>query len=224
MYLVIENVLGSRQLEQIRALLQQAEFVDGKLSAGMEAKRVKNNLEVKSNDATIERLNFLVMNSLLQHPEYQAAVFPYRVATPFYARYTKGMGYGDHVDDPVMGPMTGRYRSDVSTTVFLNQPEEYEGGELRINTPFGEKTVKLPAGDAVVYPSSSWHRVEQVTDGERLVAVTWTQSMVRDPARRELLYELGKARDKLLQMQPEAEETGKVSTAYVNLLRMWSEI
>lgn len=224
MYLIIQNVLGARQLEQIRSLLKQAEFVDGKLSAGLEAKRVKNNQEVKSSDSSLDRLNHLVMNSLLQHPEYQAAVFPYRVATPFYARYTKGMGYGNHVDDPVMGPMTGRYRTDVATTVFLNQPEEYEGGELRINTPFGEKIVKLPAGDAVVYPSSSWHSVQKVTQGERLVAVTWTQSMVRDPAKRELLYELGTARDQLLKTQPEADETGKVSTAYVNLLRMWSEV
>jgi len=224
MYLIIQNVLGARQLEQIRSLLKQAEFVDGKLSAGLEAKRVKNNQEVKSSDSSLDRLNHLVMNSLLQHPEYQAAVFPYRVATPFYARYTKGMGYGNHVDDPVMGPMTGRYRTDVATTVFLNQPGEYEGGELRINTPFGEKIVKLPAGDAVVYPSSSWHSVQKVTQGERLVAVTWTQSMVRDPAKRELLYELGTARDQLLKTQPDADETGKVSTAYVNLLRMWSEV
>lgn len=224
MYLIIQNVLGARQLEQISSLLKQAEFVDGKLSAGMEAKRVKNNLEVKPSDSSLDRLNHLVMNSLVQHPEYQAAVFPYRVATPFYARYTEGMGYGNHVDDPVMGPMTGRYRSDVATTVFLNQPDDYEGGELQINTPFGEKIVKLPAGDAVVYPSSSWHSVQKVTQGERLVAVTWTQSMVRDPAQRELLYELGTARDRLLKSQPDADETGKVSTAYVNLLRMWSEV
>lgn len=224
MYLIIQNVLDARQLEQISLLLKQAEFVDGKLSAGMEAKRVKNNQEVKSSDSALDRLNYLVMNNLVQHPEYQAAVFPYRVASPFYARYTQGMGYGNHVDDPVMGPMAGRYRSDVATTVFLNQPDEYEGGELRINTPFGEKTVKLPAGDAVVYPSSSWHSVQQVTQGERLVAVTWTQSMIRDPAKRELLYELGAARDRLLKSQPDADETGKVSTAYVNLLRMWSEV
>lgn len=224
MYLTIQNILNLQQLEQIAVLLKQAEFVDGKLSAGMEARRVKNNQEVKSNDSSLDCLNHLVMNSLLQHPEYQAAVFPYRVASPFYARYTEGMGYGNHVDDPVMGPMTGRYRSDVATTVFLNQPDEYEGGELRINTPFGEKTVKLPAGDAVVYPSSSWHSVQTVTQGERLVAVTWTQSLIRDPAKRELLYELGAARDQLLQSQPGADETGKVSTAYVNLLRMWSEV
>jgi len=224
MYLIIQDVLNARQLQQISSLLRQAEFVDGKLSAGLEARRVKNNQEVKASDSSLDRLNHLVMNSLLQHPEYQAAVFPYRVATPFYARYTEGMGYGNHVDDPVMGPIAGRYRSDVSTTVFLNQPDEYEGGELQINTPFGEKTVKLPAGDAVVYPSSSWHGVQKVTQGERLVAVTWTQSMIRDPARRELLYELGTARDKLLKTQPDADETGKVSTAYVNLLRMWSEV
>lgn len=224
MYLVIENVLRQQQLEQITTLLSQAEFVDGKLSAGMQAKRVKNNEEVRASDQVVERLNHLVMNSLVQHPQYQSAVFPYRVAAPFYARYTTGMGYGDHVDDPVMGPMSGRYRSDVSTTVFLNPPEEYQGGELCINTPFGDKRVKLAAGDAVVYPSSSWHRVEEVTDGVRLVAVTWTQSMIRDSAKRELLYELGSARDSMIASQPDSEETAKVSTSYVNLLRMWSDI
>jgi len=224
MYLVIENILSPQQLEQISSLLSNAEFVDGKLSAGMQAKRVKKNEEVKVSDRVVERLNHLVMNSLLQHPQYQSAVFPYRVAIPFYARYTTGMAYGDHVDDPVMGPMSGRYRSDVSTTIFLNPPEEYQGGELCINTPFGEKRVKLSAGDAVVYPSSSWHRVEEVTDGVRLVAVTWTQSMVRDAEKRELLYELGSARDSLIESQPDSEETAKVSTSYVNLLRMWSDV
>lgn len=224
MYLVLENILNQQQLEQIASLLANAEFVDGKLSAGVQAQRVKKNEEVKTDDRAVDRLNQLVMNSLLQHPQYQSAVLPYRVAIPFYARYTSGMGYGDHVDDPVMGPMSGRYRSDVSTTVFLNQPDEYQGGELCINTPFGEKSVKLAAGDAVVYPSSSWHRVEEVTGGMRLVAVTWAQSMVRDPARRELLFELGSARDSLIATQPDSEETAKVSTSYVNLLRMWSDI
>jgi PKHD-type hydroxylase len=163
------------------------------------------------------------MLPLTRHPVFQAAVLPHKVATPFYARYSPGMGYGDHVDDPVMGPGP-RYRSDVALTVFLNEPDSYAGGELTIRTSFGAHSVKYAAGDAVLYPASSVHRVAPVTAGERLVAVLWAQSLVRDPARRELLYELGQAREALLREQPEADETRRVDYAYVNLLRMWAEV
>jgi PKHD-type hydroxylase len=154
---------------------------------------------------------------------YRSAALPLHVATPFYARYTTGMAYGAHIDDPVMGE-GDRYRSDVSITVFLNPPEAYDGGELVIATSFGEREVKLPAGHAVLYPSSSRHRVAEVTRGERLVAVTWVQSLVRDPARRELLHELNRARERLLRHSPDAPETAQVDSAYVNLVRMWSEL
>ncbi len=149
---------------------------------------------------------------------------PVRVATPFYARYTKGMHYGDHVDDPIMGPPGGQYRSDISTTVFLNEPDTYEGGELVIRTGFGEQTFKPAAGNAIIYPSSSLHHVAEVTNGERLVAVTWTQSMVRDPARREILYQLYQARESLLKKRSDDSETTQVDHAYVNLMRLWAEL
>jgi PKHD-type hydroxylase len=134
------------------------------------------------------------------------------------------MTYGDHLDDPIMGTDGVMYRSDVAVTVFLNAPEEYDGGELVIRTSAGEQAVKLPAGDAVLYPAGSIHHVNPVTRGERLVAVTWVQSLVRDAARRELLYGLNAAREKLLQSAPEAEETAQVNAAYLNLIRMWSDI
>ncbi|HFD15072.1 MAG TPA: Fe2+-dependent dioxygenase, partial [Rhodospirillales bacterium] len=149
---------------------------------------------------------------------------PHRVAVPFYARYRPGMAYGEHVDDPVMGPPGGRYRSDVSITVFLNAPEEYDGGELVIETTYGPRAVKLPAGHAVLYPSSSRHRVAEVTRGERLVAVTWVQSLVRDPARREVLFELDRARRALIEADPAAEPARRVQAAYANLVRMWAEV
>lgn len=224
MLIVIPGVLKPAQLEQVRALLKEAHFVDGRLSAGSSAKRVKHNQELRADAAQMERLNALVMGTLVQNALYQAAALPYRVATPFYARYSPGMRYGDHVDDPIMGPPGGQYRSDVSTTVCLNDPGEYEGGELVIRTPFGDQRLKPQAGDAVVYPSSSLHHVAEVTRGERLAAVTWAQSMVRDPQQRELLFQLYQAREKLLQERPQAGEATQIDHVYVNLVRMWAEL
>jgi len=223
MLLQIPKVLSKDKLTVIQAILAKSQFIDGKLSAGMAAERVKNNEEIAGDAREIQQLNNLVMGSLVQHPVYQSATLPIKIASPFYARYRPGMTYGDHVDDPVMGPPQGRYRSDVSTTVFLNEPDSYEGGELVIRTSFGDQQIKLPAGYAVVYPSSSLHHVAEVTQGERLVAVTWAQSMVRDAAKRELLYELNQARENLLKQRPEEDATKRVDVAYVNLIRMWAE-
>jgi len=223
MLIEIPDVLDAKALAQAEALLSGASFVDGRLSAGLQARRVKHNEELGADNPLVRRLNQLVMTALVQHPLYQAAALPLRVATPFYARYTQGMGYGDHVDDPVMGGAE-RYRSDLSATVFLNAPEDYGGGELVIETSFGPQPVKLAAGSALLYPSSSWHRVAEVTEGVRLVAVTWIQSLVKDPSQRELLYQLHQARERLLHERPAAPETAQVSTAYVNLVRMWSQV
>ncbi|RMD71354.1 MAG: Fe2+-dependent dioxygenase [Gammaproteobacteria bacterium] len=223
MLLTIPQVLDQKQLEKVRAIIARAPFVDGRLSAGLAARRVKHNEELAPGTRALEMLNDIVMGSLVKHPVYLHGALPLRVATPFYARYRKGMGYGEHVDDPIMGPGP-RYRSDIAITVFLNDPESYQGGELVIRTTFGEQRVKLPAGDAVMYPASSLHRVEEVTQGERLVAVTWVQSMVRDPEKRALLYDLHLAREKLLERAPDHEETARVSAVYVNLVRMWAEL
>lgn len=224
MLLVIEKVLTPTQINVIQKLLASSEFVDGKLSAGSEAKRVKKNQEVKGDDSNLELLNTTLMNALLSNPDYQASVFPTKVATPFYARYQKDMEYGYHVDDPVMGPMGGRYRTDIATTVFLSDADEYEGGELEIQLAQGTQTIKCDAGGAVVYPADSLHRVRPVTKGERVVAVTWAQSMVRDAARRRILYDLSSARDSLLKTDAESDVTHNVSASYVNLLRMWADV
>ncbi|MFK5915579.1 MAG: Fe2+-dependent dioxygenase [Woeseiaceae bacterium] len=224
MLITIPNILDQERLTFINQILNTAQFVDGKLSAGMAAKRVKNNEELAANEQQMQQLNNLVMGSLVQHEEFKAAAIPLRVAAAYYARYNKGMTYGDHVDDPIMGTGGQQYRSDVSTTVFLNEPDEYEGGELVITTSFGEQKIKLSAGSAVVYPSSSLHHVAEVTKGTRLVAVTWAQSMIRDPAKRELLYQLNQARESLLKQRPDDAETKQVDVSYVNLFRMWSEL
>lgn len=224
MLITIPDVLDQERLNFISQALEKATFVDGTLSAGMAAKRVKNNEELSADDTLMQQLNNLVMGSLVQHDEFKAAALPFRVAAPYYARYSKGMTYGVHVDDPIMGEAGQQYRSDVSTTVFLNEPDAYEGGELIIQTSFGEQAIKLSAGSAVVYPSSSLHHVAEVTKGTRLVAVTWSQSMIRDPAKRELLYQLNQARESLLKQRPNDAETKQVDVAYVNLFRMWSEL
>ncbi len=224
MMLQLNRVLKPEQLENVRRTLARAEFVDGKLSVGKAASAVKNNEELKATAQLMELLNNEVMGSLVSHPIYQAGALPQHIASPFYVRYTPGMHYGDHVDDPVMGVEGQLYRSDIAITVFLNDPNEYEGGELVINSSFGQNRVKLDAGDAVMYPASSLHHVAEVTKGERLVAVTWVQSMVRDPAQRELLYTLYLAKEKLLETAPNDETTDQVNTAYVNLVRMWGDL
>lgn len=224
MLLTIPGLLNSAQIDKIHQTLEGAEFADGRLTAGFAAARVKNNLELRPEPERRERLIRILMASLGHNETFRFAALPHRVADPIFARYTPGMTYGDHVDDPIMGTQGPRFRTDVSMTVFLNDPESYDGGELAIRTPFGDRQVKLPAGDAVLYPSSSLHRVTPVTRGERLVALTWVQSYVRDPARRELLYELNLAREHLLKEAPGTDTTGYVDRSYANLLRMWGEL
>lgn len=223
MLTIIEAVLNNSQLDIAHRIISEGKFIDGRSSAGKAAERVKYNEELSLDDQQFRDLNNLVMGSLVKHPVYRSAVMPLKVAAPYYARYLPGMSYGLHVDDPLMG-QGEIYRSDVSVTIFLNPPETYGGGELVIQTPFGDQKVKLAAGDAVIYPSSSIHRVAEVTRGERLVAITWIQSVVRDPDRRALLHELNQARETLLQERPDAAETARVNHSYINLVRMWSEV
>lgn len=223
MMIQIPALIDAGQMQIISGALREANFIDGKLSAGMHAQRVKSNLEVDQSTEIAVQLSKIVLGNLYHSARFRSAALPLRSATPFFAKYGVGMTYGDHVDDPVMGGEQ-RFRCDVATTVFLNGADEYEGGELIVRTPFGDQKVKLNAGDAVVYPASSLHQVAPVTRGERIVAVTWTQSMVRDPARRELLYELNLAREKLMKESPHAEETAQVDHSYTNLVRMWAEV
>jgi len=224
MLVTIPALLNPAQLDKIHEILDGASFVDGRLTAGFAAARVKNNLEMQPDEQRMRRLNRVIMASLGHNETFRFAALPHRVADPIIARYEPGMTYGDHVDDPIMGSGGPRFRTDVSMTLFLNPPERYEGGELVVRTPFGDQKVKLEAGDAVVYPSSSLHQVAPVTRGERLVALTWIQSYVRDPARRELLYELNLAREALHKTAPGQATTGYVDRSYANLLRMWADL
>lgn len=223
MLIQIKNVLGPQDLKKVTDFLTKAKFVDGKLSAGTVAAQVKNNQEISRDDPAIENLNTLVMGNLVRHPVYQRAALPLRVASPFYACYTDGMEYGEHIDDPIMGTEQ-RYRSDLAITIFLNDPDEYSGGELLIHTEFGNQAIKYAAGDAVMYPATTRHGVAKVTGGKRLVAVSWIQSMIKDNEQRNILYQLSCAREKLLRKQSGEEHTKQIDWVYVNLVRRWSQI
>lgn len=224
MLLTLSGVLKPDEVALARECLAGVKFVDGKASAGAAARRVKRNEEAERGAAALERLDQVVMGALSRHPVYRNGALPLHAATPLYIRYAPGMEYGEHLDDPIMGTGGVMYRSDVAVTVFLSAPEEYDGGELVIRGAQGEQRVKLPAGDAVLYPAGTLHHVSPVTRGARLVAVTWVQSVVRDAVRRELLYGLNLAREKLLARAPDTEETAQVNAAYFNLIRMWSDL
>ena len=224
MLITIPDLLDKDTLAEVRRLLVDAEFVDGRFSAGRDAQRVKHNEELKTGAAQAEQLNRMVLGALYEHPTFQAAAMPLKMSSAFFARYQPGQNYGQHVDDAVMGPQGGQYRTDVSSTIFLSAPDEYEGGELKIETEVGEQTIKLPAGHAVFYPSGSLHRVNAVTSGERLVAVSWTQSMVRDPQHRALLYDLYIVKETMLNINPDAEASARANRAYINLFRQWAEL
>jgi PKHD-type hydroxylase len=164
------------------------------------------------------------MSSLGEQQLFHYAAMPAKLADFILARYDPEMEYGDHVDEPVMGGPGPKFRTDISMTVFLTPPESYAGGELVIRTSFGDNRVKLAAGDAVIYPSSSLHHVAKVTRGQRIVALTWIQSQVREPARREILFDLATTRDRLHEQESGSELHQRIDRSYANLLRMWAEV
>jgi len=222
----INALLSADDLTEINELLKQARFVDGRLSAGKYARQNKKNQEVSNADATLEKLNAILMPKLIAHPEYQAIALPYRIAQPYYASYGKGDHYSDHTDNPVMGQPPHLYRSDLAITIFLNHPSEYEGGELLINTLEDDRTyaIKYPAGDAVLYMATTTHRVEPIKSGRRLVAVTWVQSLIPNPIHRLLIYRLGKVQNRIRAKAPDSQESRELEWLYTNLFRMWTRI
>ena len=223
MIVLLEKVLTAEQLVVARDLMSKGQFLDGRESAGEQARSQKNNLELKLTTSLRDALNNLVMGALIKHPTYLNAGLPHRIASPYYSCYREGMSYGDHVDDPIMG-QGNQYRSDVAITIFLNAPEDYEGGDLCIDTTFGRQRIKGKAGDGIMYPASSRHQVEMITRGERLAAVTWMQSLIPEPDRRDLLYQLYLAKESLREQQADSETTQRVNHSYVNLVRMWSRL
>ena len=222
MLVTIPDLLNPAQLDAVCSVLRQGKFVDGKLSAGKDARVIKNNQELAPDEDSYNALNNVVMTELVQNPVYLKTALPARISAPIYARYEPGMAYGGHIDDPIMGPPGSRYRSDISITVFLNGPDEYEGGELCIESADGNTEIKLAAGHAILYPSTSYHSVKQVTAGERLVAITWVQSHIRRADQREILIQLDQAREALAE-DPGSHAHHQVNLCYANLFRMWAE-
>lgn len=220
----IPHLLSDNDINALHALLADSRYADGKRSAGESAARVKHNLEADLPPERRQQVDNILLGRLTTHPDYLYAALPARVARPIYAKYETGMAYGDHVDNPMMGGAGARYRADLAITVFLNAPDEYDGGELIINS--GEETevcIKYVAGDAVVYPASTRHRINEVTRGERRVALTWVQSMVRDDAQRELLYRLWRVLNSIKSRTPDSAETSQTEWIYARLLRMWGQ-
>jgi PKHD-type hydroxylase len=219
MQIVIGNVLSSKELGLVRAALARARFVDGAATAGFAARPVKNNRQAEGSDRSLGTIRKLVAERVLGNEVFRLAVRPKALSPLLFSRYEKGMRYGSHVDDALMDGM----RTDVSFTLFLSEPESYDGGELAIEGVSGEETFKLDAGALVAYSATSLHHVTEVTRGARLAAVGWVRSFVRDPARRELLFDLDTARRQMFAREGKSSEFDLVSKSLANLLRMWVE-
>jgi PKHD-type hydroxylase len=223
MILTLDQVLTPAELAVLQGDLAGAEFVDGKLTAGWHAQMVKQNQQVAAGDPLAQRCQITIAAALERHRLFQAAVRPKQVRPALINRYDVGMAYGYHTDNALMNAPEGMLRSDMSMTVFLTAPEDYDGGELVIETGLGEQAFKLAAGDAIVYPSSTLHQVTAVTRGTRLAAVTWIQSWVRSPAHREILFDLDTARQVMFAQQGKTPQFDLISKSLSNLLREWVE-
>ena len=225
MLVQIPQVLGADQLRQVRARLDGAGWVDGRISAGYQGIKVKDNRQLPENAEAALELGDLILGALERNALFISATLPNRVYPPMFNRYDSGMTFGSHIDNAVrMLPGSGlKIRTDISATLFLNAPQDYDGGELCIEDTYGSHAVKLPAGDLLVYPASSLHRVTPVTRGARLASFFWVQSMVRDDAQRRLLFELDQAVQQLTATRADESALLRLTGSYHNLLRMWSE-
>lgn len=223
MLLHVPEVLTQDEVLHMRSRLDAAEWTDGRETVGPQGARVKRNLQLPQASPLARELGDAVLAALARHPLFHSAALPLRTVPPRFNRYEGGGEYGFHIDGAVMATAGGHVRSDISCTLFLSQPDDYDGGELIISDLYGEHEVKLPAGDAVVYPSSSLHRVTPVTRGARVASFFWVQSMVRDDARRRTLLELDTAIRKLSADGADQPSILQLTGVYHNLLRGWAE-
>ena len=221
MILCIADVLTADELASIVAVLSAAAFGDGRDTAGWNARLVKRNLQALKNDPARGAAE-AVETALRRNALFASAALPRRIAPVMFSRYEQGMAYGSHFDDAVMGG-ANPLRSDIAMTLFLSAPADCDGGELVIETTGGEEAYKLDPGSAVIYPATTLHRVEPVRRGVRVAAVTWVESLVRDAAKREILFDLDNARRALFAIGGKTREFDLVSKSHANLLRRWAE-
>lgn len=222
----IAGLLGPQEVAYFREALEKAAWVDGNVTSGEVAALAKSNLQAPEDHPIARELGRRVLEALNRSPGFIAAALPSRVFPPLFNRYDAGMGFKAHVDSAVrIGAGGGRIRTDISSTLFLTPPGDYDGGELVIEDTYGEQRVKFDAGDLVVYPASSLHRVEPVTRGSRWASFFWTQSMVRDDGERRLLYELDLAvQEARAALGDEHHAAVALTGVYHNLLRRWAEV
>ena len=228
MLLHIPAVLNAEEVASLRHALQAADWTDGRETVGHQGAQVKRNEQLPDASPLKAELGQVVLAALQRNPLFFAAALPLQILPPRFNRYQGGGEYGFHVDGSVMcigqGEQQRHIRSDVSCTLFLCEPEEYDGGELVISDTYGEHEVKLPAGDMVVYPSSSLHKVQPVTRGARLASFFWVQSMVRDETSRRLLLEMDTAIQALRGDHANSPALVQLTGVYHNLLRRWAEV
>lgn len=227
MLVTIPDLITPEELAYMRQLLEGTQWQDGRMTAGDQAAKVKNNLQVPPESPVAQELGQIVLRALARSPVFTSAVLPLRVLPPMFNRYDVGMTFGAHVDGSIRAlPGTGqRLRTDVSSTLFLTPPEDYDGGELVVHDTYGTHSVKLPAGHLVVYPATSMHSVSPVTRGSRWGSFFWTQSMIKSDWQRTMLYDLDRSIIGVRERLPDDDPAVVGLTAhYHNLLRHWSEV
>ena len=222
MIITLHDLITPDELALIKQLVARAGFTEGKATAGELLHKAKNNQQIPWNHPVMKEISALVMQALGRHDTFMSAAQPRRLATMLVSRYQPGMAYGLHVDAPLMAE-PNHVRSDVSFTLFLNEPDTYEGGELAFETGSGENAFKLPARSAICYPTGQLHRVRPVESGERLAVVGWVQSLVRETAIRELLHDLSDARERLVGLEGAERALELINKSYYNLLRRHAE-
>ena len=223
MFLSVPEFLTPPEVQALRDVAAQGTFVDGKASAGSAGEDIKCNEELKFTPDQVALVNKVLQSAIQRSKDVQFFAWPRRVQTPFISRYGTGMGYGGHFDNPIMFSRDGEpIRTDLSMTVFLSDPEDYDGGDLELDTAFGSQAFKLPAGHAFVYSTTLHHRVAPVTRGTRLAAVTWIQSLIKEPDRRQILWDLAQARQAIQTNRPQGGK--RLHQAFSNLIKLWSEV
>jgi len=228
MLLHVPDVLSAMQVALFRERLAHASWADGAITAGHQSVQVKRNAQLPEDEPIARELRAVVLEALGRSPTFLAAALPRRIFPPLFNRYGEGASFGAHVDNAVRYPRAGEsrepVRTDLSVTLFLSAPDEYDGGELLIENSFGTHRVKLPAGDLLLYPATSLHQVTAITRGERVASFFWVQSLIRSDAQRRVLFDLDTSIQQLSAQLPGNPELVRLTGVYHNLLREWSDV